>query len=352
MAMIYQFRRGHDVIRVAHDGASLITGEGDNAAVQTFDDATDARNHLEYVASRLRRNGYAMSTAVEDMSAGSIERAELGDHAKWDPEHARLTVTFRSAALAPGLCPKLAGAAEGLRPISMHVQCDPGSPGVAFAEALLHRPLPSLQRFVFDTNFQTLARQRGNAIGDLTDVLSGLPNLESAFVSGEVLMRPAQHLKLRGLWLLGDPLLPSTVSAVGHSRFPALERLGLALRHETPSGADAAAVRALLRLDAPHLTIVEVEGVDDVAAFLAGLTEKPLPASWRHLWVNGIVEEDALLAVLEQRAALLQGLESLVLPLGDELSSDGEARARALVPGLVDCEELDDPFLPSTYEAW
>lgn len=351
MASLYHFWHSLDSLQVTLDGATLISGEGDDAVVQRFPSEADARRHLEHIVQHRRRSGYQLEIREVAPLPGQWELAEVAEVVVWEPTARRMTVTFRTAAEARQRTPGIAACAAAKRPICLRLECDPGSPGAVFAAALLAAPLPSVTRLVFDTHHQTLARQRSNAIGDLADLLAAMPALESAFLSGELLLRPCEHASLRALWLLGDPLLHSSVSALGRCRLPALERLGLTLRHEADEGPEAHAARALRSLDAPALRTVDIAGVGDIPDFLARLA--PLPPHWSQLRVTGSVgDEDALLAVLERHAAEFTRLERLALPLCDELSSDGDEQARRLVPSLVDVEELADPFLPTTYESW
>lgn len=350
MATVYHFLRGDDSLRLAHDGAVLITGEGADAVVQRFDSGAAARAHLERVLQQRVRSGYRIQTSEMATEPGQYELAEVAEFVTWDEAEARLRVTFKTD--ARGLSDKIVACAAAKSPLCLRIACDPSSPGPAFAQAVAATTLPSVRRFVFDTHFQTLDRQRSNSIGDLTDLLAGLPALEQAFLSGELMLRPCTHTSVRDLFLLGDPLMPSTLSALGRCTFPSLERLGLALQHEQ-GGSDRQAVKAIHGVEAEVLGAVHVAGVADITAFLTALLARPLSTGWSLLHVNGtITDEDGLLGFLESHAVSLRRLETLALPLCDYLSSEADERARALVPGLVDCEERTDPFLPATYEAW
>lgn len=353
MATVYRFWHSHDSLQLVHDGTTLITGEGDNAVVQQFPSEGAAREHLDRILMQRRRSGYRIDAREEALAPGQVELAEIADLVEWDEPARRLSVTFDGQTEARALSPAVIAAAAAKRPICLGVACDPGSPGPAFAAALLASPLPSIKRFIFDTNHQPLARQRDNSIGDLADVFAGLPKLESAFLSGELLLRPCTHATLRELWLLGDPLLPSAMSALGRCRFPALGRLGLALCHESGDAPDKPAARALQTLVAPNLRTVDIAGATDIPALLDLLADGSLPGRWTDLYIAGTIgDEDALLATLERHRDVLARLKSLALPLSDELSHEADEKARRLVPSLADCEEFADPFLPTTYEPW
>ena len=90
-----------------------------------------------------------------------------------------------------------------------------------------------------------------------------------------------------------------------------------------------------------------------LAGWIAGLCDAPLPASWSSLVLEGsAVDEDALVAALTAAAPRLAGLAALGLPLGDELSSEGEAALRRLLPNLRDREEVSEGLLPGVYSEW
>jgi hypothetical protein len=90
-----------------------------------------------------------------------------------------------------------------------------------------------------------------------------------------------------------------------------------------------------------------------VTRFLAELTERPLPASWATLYVRGSLgDEDELLALLRARAPALGSVALLGLPLADELSEDGIAEAKALLPQLAAVSDLPDFWPSDACEAW
>jgi hypothetical protein len=96
-----------------------------------------------------------------------------------------------------------------------------------------------------------------------------------------------------------------------------------------------------------------VDSLDDVAVTLEKLLKKGIPASWKVLGLSASVDdEDRLLDVLRANASRLSELEALALPLGDEVSSDGDEAARALLSNLRDTEEFRDLTLPAVYQSW
>jgi hypothetical protein len=282
-------------------------------------------------------------------SDDEVERAAGG--MKLEAGGRRMAVTFTEEKVPPRRCAEIVARLEKDRPACVTLACDPGSPGKAWAAALAGRSLPFVTAFVFDTAFQTVVRQRSNAIGDLAGVLEALPGLTRAFVTGNVQLSAVKHASLRALHLLGDPLKKAAFLGLGGCSFPALETLAIELAHESAPAKHDGLVAALRGLDAPALSALEIAGVE-VAPFLDALAEGPLPASWRTLRVNGSVDDDDdLLAVLRGRAGALRALHRLGLPAGDMGEETMEA-ARALVPAVIDADEMPELLGPAAYEAW
>ncbi|AKT43615.1 hypothetical protein [Chondromyces crocatus] len=270
-------------------------------------------------------------------------------------ENGHLEITFEDAQASPAEYALLVDHIEDAAPRTLTVVCDPTSPGSAFSDAFAGRTLPSVTAFIFDTDFQTLTRQGRNTCGDLADLLTAFPSLERAFVTGRNALHGVRHERLRALYLLGDPLHPETIDALGTCTFPALETLGLCLCSDHEPGPSDLTARALRALSAPALQSVTLSGLDETTRFLDALTRTPLPSSWSHLHLDGTVDdEDTLLDLLRARAPHLRSLTQLSLPLGDYLSLDGIDEAkRILLPLEVDDEsDHGDTFLPATYSAW
>lgn len=350
MATEHILTRGYDTIRIVHDGCDIVTGEGEHAVTQTFDDDDDARSHLEYVLRRMRRDGYGVATRTivledpaRDVHDGLFE---------WDGEHHRLRCVFADDDGVRVRCEALAAVAGAREAVGLHFVCDPAIPGPALSAALA-QPLPKIRSFIFDNPFQTITRQYANSPGRLDQVLQALPALESAYVTGAAELQPCRHLRLKHLHLLGDPLSPAALAGLAGCDFPALERLVLCLSRDAEPAPVAAVVRALRGLRAPSLHHIYISGSDDLVALVDELCDRELPAPWTILSLEGILrDEDDLLAVLEARAASLGRLGRLALPLVDDLSDDAAERALALVPRLIDRDELPDQLLPSVYEEW
>lgn len=353
MSTVYVFRREYHDLRVVHDGRRLVVGEGDDAVVQQFPSEHDALAHLEYMMSRRRRDGYRVEKLVLTDPAALGLADPLAGVLQWDAERKRATVTFADAAAAARQCEEAIDRLTRLHPQCVHLVCESTSPGAAFSEALTRTPLASVRCLAVDAPARTLTEQRRNGIGDVADVLAGLPELEHAYLNGQIELRPVVHHPLRSLYLLGDPLSARCLSALGRSRLVRLQVLGLALRGDTGPGDGPAAAAALHALFAPQLAAIDVAGIDDLAAFLDALAARPLPATWSRLSLDGAVpDEGALLSVLARRAPVLRTLSALGLPLADALSDGGAERAVRFVPVVVDREELPDRLSPATYEVW
>lgn len=353
MPTLYRLTKGPFSLRVVHAGKRLIVGEGEDQIVQTFASDAAAAEHLQHMISRRRREGCRVETSEVGDPSELAEADPLTGVLKWDPERRRATISLHRVEAAARMCEAALARMVQLQPTTLHVVCDPASPGAAFASALARAPLPSVERLILDTPFQTVTRQRLNGFGDLADALAGLPALTAAFLTGDLVLRPTAHATLRNLFLLGDPLPSGLVASLGKSRLPSLQSLGLMLARDAAPGPEPAAAAALASLQAPKLATLDVDGLADLTGFLSALSARPLPPSWTRLSLDGHVDdEDALLALLEARAPVLRALQVLGLPLTDALSEPGAARAQQLVPGLVDREELPDRMLPATYEEW
>jgi len=354
MATVYLLRhKSREAVKLTLSGKLLVTGEGDRRVEQSFPSAAAAVEHLERVLGLRRREGYVAETTevAEELVAEAPD--PLDGVVKHDAASGRATVTFAGTKVPRGLCASIAARLAEVAPPCVQVICDHASPGKDFAAALARTPLPSIVGFVFDTHFQTLTRQRDNALGDLGVVLGALPAVERVFVSGKLALSASTHARLRELYLLGDPLGRDAIESLGRASFPALETLALALCSDGGPGPDSAAAAALRALAAPRLARVHVDAIDDVTAFLRALAREPLPPSWTSLSLGGTVrDEDDLLAALKDLAGVLCPLAVLGLPLSDNVSASAIAEASALLPGLVDEGELPEVLLPSTYDEW
>lgn len=355
MATIYQLQgpSGH-LLRVALAGPRVITGEGENRIIQEFPSPAAAREHIERAVRLHRREGYAL-LAVQEATDDEVLRAPdpLAERSRWEPGRRRLQVTFNRDEGIAELCDAVVARAIAAEARTLHLVCDPQSPAEALTDALAGRELPALEALILDTHFQTVTRQATNAFGDLAHVLRAMPNLTRLFATGDLVLSPARHDRLRELYLLGDPLDPALLEGLGASHLQALDTLGITLASDEGPADPAPLLRALASLRAPRLRALELQGLQDLAGVLTALAAAPLPPSWRRLVLDGSIrDEDALLRALRATAPRLGALEALGLPLGDDLSADGDEAARAILPILGDREELGTLLLPAVYDAW
>jgi hypothetical protein len=231
--------------------------------------------------------------------------------------------------------------------------CDFASPGSNWSNAIKGKLFPSVRAFIFDTHFQTQTRQRQNSIDDLAPTFAALPSLERAFATGKLALTACHHQKLSELHFLGDPLEGTFLRGLGASEFPALRRLVLSFASDAGPGPETAAIASLVSLRAPELREVHANGLKDVTDTLEKLLKKGIPASWRVLGLSGTVgDEERLLEVLRVHASRLSELETLALPLGDEVSGAGDEEARGLLSNLRDTDAFRDLASPAAYASW
>lgn len=357
MATLYLLKSNHEAwqIKLTLAGRKLITGEGENAIVQTFSSSAAAKEHLEGLLTRRKKDGYTLDSTTEiDDAAIAKETDPLRGRFDFDPTTGKAKITFKDDKPLPRMCAQIVKRLRTTEPSWVQLICDPISPGDAFPKALAGKPIPSIKAFIFDTHFQTVTRQAENSLGDLANTWSALPSLERAFVTGDITLRATQHSALRELYILGDPLKPHAIRGLGASTFPALTTLALRLCSDAAPGPEGAAMTALRSITAPNLHTVHIDGITDVSRFLEDLTSEPLPPSLSTLCLNGTLDdEDDLLRVLKLRAPALAQLATLALPLSNELPTYAEAKA--IVNAVTDLDVLDvldNVFLPNTYLAF
>lgn len=339
--------------RITLSGRTVITGEGSSQVVQELDTIEEAERHFEWVLQRRRRDRYTL-VEVKEIDAGDplLKADALGDRAKWDADRGRLEITFKDTA-DRNYCAAVIERVVELQPRVLHLLCDPQSPGETFADALLSATLDSVEVLILDTYWQTIARQRRNYFGDLAELFEAMPRLQKAFITGAIKASPFAHSRLRELYLLGDPIPDVSVAALADSQLPSLEVLGLTLAADTGPVEAEPLKAALAGLVAPKLREVVVDGLEGIVAFLGAGALPPTLSDGGVLILGGEIEdEDALLAALRVHKDALSGLSKLALPLGDAVSIDGDTAARALVPGVVDTDEMNRSMLPDIYLEW
>ena len=349
--------RGREPIVLMLSSTRLTT----DGVAQDFATAAEAKKHFDGVLRLRQREGYTLGAVdiVADAPPEQDDYVHVDEEAPeaeapsvaYD-EHRRWRVTFEGEhAPDAKACAALVARLRSDAPRVVQIICDFASPGAAWATALAGAHLPSVKDFVFDTYFQTQTRQRENSLGDLRATLDACPSLERLFATGALAITRGSHANLRELYALGDPLSPELLRALARWKLPALELLALSLASDAGPGDDLAAIAVLTGLEAPKLQTVHVDSLADVPRALDALTASGRTRTWKELRLAGDLDEDALLEVVERNADALRALDVLGLPVG-EVSSDGDAKVRALCPSVRDVSELRDLTLPAAYDGW
>jgi hypothetical protein len=285
----------------------------DDAPIQKFPSHEEAKEHVErLIALRLREGGQLVATReVEDQSTEGLLGGQAGVtvSVEFDHPRSRLTLKFKGdfpttiseeAWVKPLSTQTLAQSRARMerdKPRCVHVFCDWATPGPQLAKMLY----PGLEALIFDTPYETKARQSLNSVGDIAEILRACPKLQRAFITGCSAMNKTRHEQLRELYLLGEPLKFSVLTALAESEFPALETLAIDTGSDR-DGACARLVRTLRSIRAPRLAQVYILGVEMVE-FLSSVGSAPLP--WR-LFYCGYGEDDieGLLETLDACPAL------------------------------------------------
>jgi predicted DNA-binding WGR domain protein len=341
-------------------GKDLITVAGTLAAskqrvTQSFDTDDAAKEHLERVLRLRTRDGYRViekSLATEEdlkepVTDDTTVEVRPSEQGLWQ-------LTFKSGTdeVSAAACAFAISEMQRAAPRVVHVRCDLESPGVRWSEAILGKSFPSVERFAFDTEFQTVTRQSTNRLGDLSATFAALPNLRHAFFTGDFsIVGALASASLETLVIQGNPLSVQVMEALQRASLPKLESLSIGLASDAVSVCtDASVAYAISHSSARD---VFVDGVRDLAAFLRALTERRLPESLRRLTLGGgsATNESALFDVLERKAAAFSDI-SLAIDVENLLTEEAELKIRALVPTLTDLEDAHDRLLPQSYLAW
>jgi predicted DNA-binding WGR domain protein len=327
-------------------GKRLVT----DSTAQAFRSVSAATEHVERVISLRRKEGYLLQS-TEQVPLEELELAQVDHKVEIAKTNERIVVTFREAVTAAETV-KLMEQLVREAPRFLQVVCDSASPGRHFERAIAAHPLPSVKSFVVDTPFQTQTRQGENAIGDLAVTFGALPAVERLFANGKMVLTACRHEHLRELSVLGNPLPRASLRELGGCELPSLERLVLSVSSDAGPLAARDAIASVVHLRAPKLRDVFIDGLDDVTAALDSLAAAGLPPSLKFLGLSGSVDEDRLLASLRRHAPLLAALETIALPLGDEVSSEGDEAARRMLSQLRDTLEFAELTLPKAYDGW
>jgi hypothetical protein len=196
--------------------------------------------------------------------------------------------------------------------------------------------------------------QRHFQRGNLSHVFAAMPELQRAFLEGDLALGPFRHSALVELYLQGEPVRIAAVEALGACSLPALQKLGIMLCNGPGSECSGEMVAvALSTLEAPCLEWLRIQGIQDITQFLAEALRRGLPSSLHTLRLEGeISDEEALLEVIERHAHALRALRHFSLPLLDEVSSCAVDRVKELVPDYVDQSNLFTWDEVAVYKGW
>jgi hypothetical protein len=320
--------------------------------IQALPSREAAQDHLQRVLRLRRDEGYRV---VESGEIADEEVEPIADPIRrffrYEAARRRAHVDFVEGPISPEEIAAVVARLEAAAPACVdYLREDAEIPGGVFGAALAGKVLSSVNAFVL-SSYTPVSKRDGPPLDDLADFFAALPNLERVDATGRFTLREARHGALVELHVEGKPLFPGVIASLGDGSLPTLATLDVVLGED--HGLDRATAAALRSVAAPRLRTVQVAGLADVTRFLAELTLRPLPASWATLHVRGSVgDEDELLALLQEHAPALGSVAMLGLPLADELSEDGIAKAKALLPQLTDVSERPDLWPPEASEAW
>jgi hypothetical protein len=340
----------------------------DQFAVRTANDILEvgSRATLRELRSALASEGLALAGADEALAPrprpakgeGAVVQADESLRAV--REGHRLTITFLGdpeTSVTPADCARAVLLVRREAPTTLVLACDFGSPGQEWVRALGGEPLPFLDAFVFDTDFQRAVFQVGNSIGSLDEVLRLSPNLTRCFATGALASEPLGHQRLRALHVCGDPLSPALADALGRSTLPHLRRLAISVGNEHASDDDLAPfVDAVRRMKAPHLEELHFDVAEGgLAPFVGAKLDAKTRGTLQRVsfGFTSPPDEEALCESLAQLAAASTHPVEVGLPLGATFSRRFARRATRVYPRLQDSASWTwATCLPSSYADW
>jgi predicted DNA-binding WGR domain protein len=360
---ILQNARGHTII-LAQLGPHVITGEGPDRLVQTLGSSREAEEHFNRIKMVREKDGYETRRLepVSNETVAPLTRPELaGFEGKIDFNDGRLLISFGGdfdSEVQSAVCDALVEHIEQLAPRYAQLLCDTQSPKAGWERALDNKSLESVESFVFDTPYNTTERQSLNSIGSLDSVIRACPNLKKLFATGALDLNPVGHPKLESLYLLGEPLSPSLLEALGECCFSSLKRLALGLGYVGPSE-ETIIVSSLFSIEAPGLRELHIGGgfKADASGFLAKLAAHKLPHQWNNLRIYEECSLADVKSILENHRESFESLETLGLVVWDEEDTGENEWAIQVGSRLLRVENIDEDerrkqFLPGVYNTW
>lgn len=355
--LVTQVKQGGSFVRDReHAAASAGTRYAEpwsGPTLQCFSSPEAAQEHLECVVRLRKREGYERreNEITDEEAVHLINEATdpIAALVHLRPERGLVDISFDHGPVSPAACLEVVARVMGAAPAGIDYVRRGDIPGGHLGAALAGQALPSVKSLVHTVQAADGGRW-SEALNDVAVLISAFPNLERVFAKGRFALSRPSHDRLRELYLCSEAFSPASLMALARAALPALATLGLSLKG-SPLLARTAAT-ALTGGSLPRLRAVMVTGLTEVTPFLANLVRR-WPASWESLHLQGSVgDEDELLAVLGERAPALRSLSALGLPLSNHVSEGAIAKAKALVPSLVDTSELPDLLSLDRIEAW
>jgi hypothetical protein len=112
------------------------------------------------------------------------------------------------------------------------------------------------------------------------------------------------------------------------------------------------AVEALTSLCASHHGELYFDGVREITELLEALIDASLPVRARTLALRGGVSRSRFTAFINSQGSRIPRASALVLPRICKILVRNSQSASALLSTSRSVEDLPDPTLPNTYQAW
>jgi len=187
--------------------------------------------------------------------------------------------------------------------------------------AVSHAETESVRRLVVHTPYLSLRRQAALELGDISYVLSKLPNLEIALLVGGFDAVEFDAANLEELHLLSDPMHSSVITALCQANMPKLHTLTLGLSTiGEPDPMTETAIEELLSSDAlPALEHLGLQGFGVAEDALELVAKSPRVAALKSLHIpDEFEDDDATTEILNQYTDALRHLR-LEIDMIDEL---------------------------------
>lgn len=357
---VFTHKRDCDEYRVFHVGKHLLTATKNSGhIIQEFENDAAAKAHVDRFIALRKRAGYAVRETEQANDSIGLPR-ELSDDPLTKFVHwvnkppRRLAVRLPRKKSLQTLKP-MVDRIEKEKPPMLSIDFSSKAPlHTEFAREFIGRSLPTIRSVIMSQIFDCPLNQHDLHNGNLAHVFAAMPELQRAFLNGDLAFCPFQHSALLELFLQGDPMRIATVEALGACSLPALRKLGITVCEEMDCECRIETLAiALSTLDAPCLEWLHVRCIEDIAFFLDAFLSRGLPSSLHTLRLEGeIPDEDTLLDVLTRYGDALSALRHISLPLLDEISLGAVERVKEILPCYVDQGNVSSLFREKVYDAW